>query len=163
MDFYKGGEQVVNYDTEYGIGYDSTFELNEFSQPRISSEIEVIKNVVLYVLFSKPGQYPSLPHLGMDVQSLLYSFYDEIDENDLKDQMITQCNALGVYFDQGTVEFKKIKYQGKPSLLIHIEGNENYPPGYMKDSIDNANRYLIGITFDELNKMVYNISTEGGS
>lgn len=152
----------MNYDTEYGLGYDTSFEMNEFGQPRIRSEIELIKDVVLYVLFSKPGQYPSLPHIGMDIQSLLYSFYDEIDEDDLKDQMITQCNALGVHFDQGTINFKKVKYRKQPSLLIHIEGNENYPAGYMKDSVDTFNKYLIGITFDELNKMVYNISTEGG-
>lgn len=149
--------------TSYGIGYDATFELNEFGQPRIRSEIELIKDIVLFVLFSKPGQYPSLPHIGLDIQTMLYSFYDELDVDDLKEKMVLQCDALGVCFDSGTIDFRKTIYKNQPSLLIHIEGKEVYPPGYMKDSIDNANRYLIGITFDELNKMVYNISTEGGT
>lgn len=148
--------------TEFGIGYDTTFELNEFGQPRIRSEIELIKDVILFILFGKPGQYPSLPNIGMDIQSLLYSFYDELDVEDLKDQLKSQCEILGVYFNSGVVDFRKVKYRGKPSLMIHIEGKESYPDGYMKDSINNSNRYLIGITFDELNKMIYNISTEGG-
>lgn len=148
--------------TDFGLGYDATFELNEFGQPRIRSEIELIKNVVLFVLFSKPGQYPSLPFIGMDIQKLLYSFYDELDIEDLKNQMMSQCEALGVCFSNGVVDFRKTKYRGQPSLLIHIEGPEKYPDGYMKDSISSIDSYLIGITYDELNKMVYNISTEGG-
>lgn len=149
--------------TDLGLGYDATFELNEFGQPRIRSEVELIKNVVLFVLFSKPGQYPSIPSIGMDIQKLLYSFYDELDVEDLKNKMISQCEALGVCFNSGIVDFRKTKYRGQPSLLIQIEGSEKYPVGYMKDSIGSVDRYLIGITFDDLNKMVYNISTGGGS
>ena len=29
------------------VGYDTTFELNEFNEPRLRSEIEVIKDVFL--------------------------------------------------------------------------------------------------------------------
>lgn len=150
------------YNTEYGIGYDTTFELNEFGQPRLRSEVELIKNTILFVLFSKPGQYPSLPYIGMDIQSLLYSFYDDLDVDDLKDKIVEQCGALGIYFENGIINFRKTKYRNQPSLLIHIEGTEKFPDGYMKDSIGNSNRYLIGVTFDELNKMIYNVSTEGG-
>lgn len=148
--------------TSYGIGYDTTFELNEFGEPRLRSEIELIKDIVLFILFSKPGQYPSLPEIGLDIQSLLYSFYDELDVEDLKEKLVSQCEALHVHFNNGVVDFRKTKYRNHPSLLIHIEGAETYPPGYMKDSIGAVDKYLIGITFDELNKMVYNISTEGG-
>lgn len=139
------------------IGYDATFELNDFSQPRIRSEIEVIKNVILFVLFSKPGQYPSLPYIGLDIQSLLYSFYDEINDNDLQEQIVDQCNALGVYFDKGIINVRKLIYRQKPSLLIHIEGQEKYPSNYM-NSIPNIEKYQIGITLNELDQMIYNIS-----
>jgi hypothetical protein len=60
---------------EPNIGYDTTFELNEFNEHRLRSEIELIKNTILFILFAKPGQYPSLPHIGLDIQSMLYSFY----------------------------------------------------------------------------------------
>jgi hypothetical protein len=141
------------------IGYETTFELNEFNQPRIRSELENVKDAVLFILFSKPGQYPSLPNIGLDLQGLLYSFYDEIDTNDLKQKIISQCEALGTYFDKGVIEIKKTKYKNQPSLMIHIEGTESFPSGYMKDYItESKNQYLIGITYDELNRMIYNIN-----
>lgn len=143
------------------IGYDTTFELNEFSEPRIRSEIEVVKDVILFILFSKKGQYPSLPNIGLDLQSLLYSFYDELNENNIKFEIEEQCKAMGLYLSNGTVQIKKTMYRSKPSLMISINGTEKYPSGYMKDRMDISNSYLIGITFDELDRMIYNISSEG--
>ncbi len=144
------------------LGYDGTFKLNEFSQPKVISEIELVKNVLLYVLFTKPGQYPSLPNIGMDIETLLYSFYDELDTNDLTKDICAQCNALGFYFNNGTIQIKKIKYQNIPSLIIYVEGTEIFPDSaiYLSDVNNqlNSNKYMIGITFDELNKMVYNVS-----
>ena len=61
------------------IGYDTTFELNEFNEPKLRSEMETLKNVLLFVLFTKPGQYPSLPTVGLNIGSSLYEFYDEIE------------------------------------------------------------------------------------
>lgn len=145
------------------VGYDTTFELNEFNEPRIRSEVEVIKDVILFILFSKPGQYPSLPKIGLNIQSKLYSFYDELIEEDLKHKIKEQCGAMGIYLTNGVINIKKTKYHGKPSLMIAINGTEQYPDGYMKDHINIANNYLIGITFDELNQMIYNINTIGGT
>lgn len=142
------------------IGYDLTFDLNEFDQPKIRSEIETIKNVMLYILFSKPGQYPSLPNIGLDIQSILYSFYDELDPEELKLKLTEQCSILGYYIRRGSIDIRKTMFRKKPSLLIHIEGTETYPDGYMKDLYNNSDRYLIGITFDEMNNMIYNIGKE---
>lgn len=144
------------------LGYDATFELNEFNQPRIRSEIEVVKNIIMFILFTKPGQYPSLPMIGLDIEGMLYSFYDEINTDKIKENLIKQCNALGYYFDAGMVAIEKMIYKNQPSLLIHVEGTETYPDGYMKDNINNSDRYLIGITFDELNKMIYSESSQKG-
>lgn len=143
------------------IGYDLTFELNEFNQPKLKSEVEMVKDIVLFVLFSKPGQYPSLPGIGLDIQSMLYSFYDEIDEGELKSKIIEQCNALGTYFKNGMINIKKTIYKKQPSLMIHIEGTESFPDGYMKDHNRVTNKYLIGLTFDDMEKMIYNINTGG--
>lgn len=138
------------------LGYDTSFAIDAFGKPRIVSEAELIKNVVMFVLFARPGQYPSLPNIGLDIQSMLYSFYDEIDNNDLRDKIINQCGALGLYFDSGNINVRKVIYRGKPSLMIHIEGTESIPDGY--NNTDDTEKYQIGITFDELNQMIYNIS-----
>lgn len=145
---------------KYGIGFDLTFELNEFQKPRIRSEIETVKNTLMYILFSKPGQYPSLPTIGLNIHDMLYSYYDEIDVDELKTRIVEQCEMLGCYFDSGIIGIKKFIYQDKPSLLIHIEGKESYPSNYMKDNRTTSNRYLIGITFDDMNNMIYNMNIE---
>lgn len=141
------------------IGYDLTFELNDFGEPRIRSEIETLKDVILFILLSKPGQYPSLPQIGMNVESMLYSFYDEIDENKLQATLTEQCNALGVYFQNGMVAIKKAIYKGKPSLLFQINGNEKFPVGYKKGNSGSNRTYLIGITLNDLNQMIFNVNS----
>lgn len=148
---------AANY-CETGIGYDTTFELNEFNEPRIRGEIETLKDALLFVLFSKPGSYPSIPELGLDIETYLYSFYDEIDVEDLKGKITDQCELIGAYIRGGTIQIKKTKYRSKPSLLIHIEGSETFPDSYKHDNISDDNKYLIGITYDDLNKMIYNVN-----
>lgn len=144
------------------VGYDPCFELNEFNEPRLKSEIEMIKDIVLFVCLSSVGQYPSLPYIGLDLQSILYSHFDEISENDIKEKLISQCQALNRPIKDGTVSVKKTVYKGVNSLLIHIEGTESYPPGYKRDTNSDTTAYLIGITLDELKKLIYNVNTVKG-
>ena len=140
------------------LGYDATFELNEFGEPKLCSEVELLKNVILFILFTTPGQYPSLPTIGMDIENLLYSFYDELDTDKIKNQIIEQCDALGMFFQNSTISVKKLVYKKQPSLLIHIEGRVSYPPSYHKDKVDDVEKYMVGITFDEMNRLLYNIN-----
>lgn len=148
---------AANY-AQSSVGYDTTFELNEFSEPRIRSEVETLKDVLLFVLFSKPGQYPSLPTIGMDIGTNLYEFYDEINVDEIKTKLIQHCSMLGAYINDGQILIKKLMYKGQPSLIIHIEGTESFPSTYKHDNIGTSNRYMIGITYDELNKMIYNVN-----
>lgn len=147
--------------SENSIGYDCTFELNEFGSPKISSEIETLKNALLFILYSKPGQYPSIPFIGLDFENILYSFYDEIDEEEIKSKIIEQCSLLGLYFSNITIQIKKMIYQDQPSLLINLSGIEQYPSGYMTNKNGNPTQYLIGVTMNEIGRMIYNISKEG--
>ena len=134
------------------LGYDASFALDGFGRARIRGEAELIKNAILFVLFSKPGQYPSLPNIGLDIQNKLYSFYNEINNNDLRDQIVSQCSALGTYFDKGIINVRKVMYRNQPSLMIHIDCSETLPDGYAV--VDDTSKYQIGITFDELNQMI---------
>lgn len=150
-------------DENFGLGFDTTLELNDFQQPKILSDVETIAHVILFILFAKPGQYPSLPTLGLNIEDQLFSFYDELDVDELKGRLIDQCNILQVYFDSNIVSFSKYIYQDKPSLLIHISGKAKYPKSYMRDRHSELSQYRIGITFDELNQMLFNISADDGS
>lgn len=144
------------------VGYDAGFGVNEFGQPKITSEIELVKNVLLTVLFMKPGQFPSLPMIGMNIEDRLYNFYDEINVDGMKQELIQQCAALGVYLNEGYIQFKKKKYKGQPSMLIQVHGQESYPKGYLSDTISNVNAYQIGITYDHLKNLLCDIQSFGG-
>ena len=141
------------------VGYDCTFELNEFNEPKITSEIESVKNVILNILFAKPGQYPSLPQVGININKYLYEYYDDIDVVELQQKIIYQCKALGVYIDNGSISIRKAMYKGQPSLLIKVSGTEIYPSNYKCDKVNGDTNYLIGITYDEMKNMIYNVNT----
>ena len=131
------------------MGYDLTFDVNDFNEPKLMSEIETVKNVLLFVLFAKPGQYPSLPKIGMDIEQYLYSFYDELDENDLKSQIVSQCQLLDQYISDSTIEIKKEMYKGQPSLIINVNGTIAYPRNYKWNRTEQYPGFQIGITIDE--------------
>lgn len=151
-----------NPDDIWSLGYDAEFTLNEFNQPKLTSEIELKKNVLIFVLFSRKGQYPSLPLIGMNIEEELYSHYDEIDVGNLQNEIINQCSALGVSFQTGEIQIKKQMYRNQPSLLIGVYGRESYPEGYMRDSINQGDSYLIGITYDDMKQMIYDVGIMGG-
>lgn len=142
---------------ENGIGYDASFELNEYNQPKLKSEVELIRDTLLFILFAAPGSYPSLPNIGMDMSANLYTLYEDLDVEDLQSQIVAQCAALGVYFSSDMIRIKKGKYNGEPSLIISVNGDATYPNGYLSDS-HNSN-FLVGITYDKAKQMMYSIAT----
>lgn len=143
------------------VGYDCTFELDEFNKPRLCSETETVKNTVLFILFSRPGQYPSLPNIGMDIRNMLYTYYDEIDERILEDKLIEQCAALGQYFDNGNIVIRKMIYRKMPSLLIHIKtdgGDTIVTKKVAANKLDRSLEFYIGLSVNEINELLYNIN-----
>ena len=149
---------MANYATT-GVGYDFTFETNEFSEPRIRSDMETLKDALLFVLFSKPGAYPSIPQIGMNIQDYLYDRFDEIDVDEIKNKITEQCGILGYYIESGTIDVKKVMYKNTPSLLIYMEATEHFPVGYKK-STAGTKKYYIGLTYDILKNMIYNVNIQ---
>ena len=148
---------AARYATD-SIGYDVEFGLNEFSEPTIISDIRNLKNILLFILFTKPGQYPSLPMIGLNIEQYLYSYYDDIDTDDLKNQIVAQCSMLDQYVNNNTIEIRKIKYNNQPMLLIDVNGTETYPNGYKYNNQNTVNGFTIGISYDKLKNMIYNIN-----
>ena len=53
-----------------------TFSVNNYNKPKVLTELESYVNDVLMLLFGKPGFYPSIPTIGMDIKQYLYmNFY----------------------------------------------------------------------------------------
>lgn len=131
------------------IGMDVTFEVDDFSNPKLLSSSEMLKNIAMFVLYSKKGQVPSLPSIGMNIEKQLYEFYEDVDPTSLQANVVNQCSALNAIFKDNGIE--KMYEDGKPTLKISLEYSPN--PETEKPFKD----YQLGISYDELQEM---ISTE---
>ena len=138
------------------LGVDGSLGLDKYGNVKILSEGEMVKNILSFILFARPGQYPSLPHIGLNIQSLLYSAYDEIDESVLASQIVEQCSALGEYFRKGDIAIRKVKYYNKPALMIYVHINKER----LGNSVNKSDEYRIGISFDEVDKL--HVTFNGG-
>ena len=142
-----------------GIGYDLSFEMNEFQEQRICSDLETLKNVLLFIIFTKPGQYPSIPQIGLNIKDELYTNYDEFDVNNFRTQLIEQCALLDAYITDGTIAIKKVMYRNTPSLIIRLEGTANLPSAYKVPKASKT-QYYIGLTYDDMKNMIYNVNAQ---
>lgn len=144
--------------SESDIGIDCTFELDQFGKPKLCSEAESVKNALMFILFSKPGNYPSIPKLGLDIRQLLYSYYDEIDEQDLETRLTDQCAALSEYFQTGSLAVRKLIYRKMPSLIIYIRVDSSETQVSTSPIKRKTNGFYIGLSVNELNELLVNIS-----
>ena len=47
------------------LNYDILMDVDSMYKPKVISSFEMIINSILMLLFMKPGQYPSIPELGV--------------------------------------------------------------------------------------------------
>lgn len=142
-------------------GVDCTFELDDFNNPRLRDEAEMIKNIVLTILIMQPGQYASLPVIGMDIKNLLYAEYDNISEEEIENQLIEQCEALAQPIYEGDINVKKVVYRGMNSLVINV--NTTNSDSTIRDAANNGAirspyGFYIGLSVNEINQLLYNVS-----
>lgn len=138
MGYLKGGETMS--------GVNPTFSTNEFNEPKILTPMESYVNDILMLLFGKPGFYPSIPTLGMDIQKYFFMFMDEINTEEIKLDLVNQCSDFFPSVQKGEFEVIKSEYKGQPLLL------------FILPTIDDvkAHSVTIGVTVDEYGKFMYN-------
>ena len=102
------------------IPRDVGFGLNDFQEMQVYSEGESIARYLLNILLMRPGNLPGLPHIGLNIRELLYSNMEEIDSQDLKDKIISQCTALMANILTEELFVGVIEYKGNSFLLIRI-------------------------------------------
>ena len=125
---------------------DPTFGLNNFNKPKVLSEAETYVRNILTILFGKPGFYPSIPELGMDIRQYLYQFSDNIDTAKLKSKLAYQCDDFLPLLNSGDMEIYSTSVNEK-TLLIFV----------LPMIIDETSIALsLGVTINAKGEMVYN-------
>lgn len=122
------------------------FGLDNFGKAKYLNETEALANSILNLLFGKPGFFPSMPDLGINIQSILYSFWDEVNVDQLKAEIITQCQSFSQYIKTGELDVIKTYNNSQPLLLIVL-------PTKILDGKQNLS---VGITQDKNGNIAYN-------
>ena len=127
-------------------GLDPELGSNAFGKAKYKNETEAIANAFLNLLFAKPGFFPSMPKLGLDIQSRLYAFWDEVDETSLQIEIEAQCKTFKEYIDDGSLQVLKTTYNRNHLLLIVV-------PVQVINTIEHL---TIGISTDGEGNVSYN-------
>lgn len=127
-------------------GVEPVFGLNNFKKPKYLNESETIEHNILALLFGRPGYFPSMPDLGMNIPEMMYSFWDEINVEAIKANMIVQCSAFDEFVINGSLDIIKSTYNNQPLLLISL-------PIVTKNKENVLN---IGITLNKNGNIAYN-------
>ncbi len=99
---------------------DPAFGKNAFNSPKYYNESQTVANNILTILFGRPGFYPSIPDLGMDISSILYRHVDEIDCNVIKAKLVQQCTRFLTNVRDGSFDVQLAKFQNKPLIIFII-------------------------------------------
>lgn len=127
-------------------GLEPSFGVNSFNKAKYKNETETIATSVVNLLLGKPGYFPSMPNLGINIQDLIYQFWDDIDVNIIKAKIVAQCQVLEEYVDSGELDVVKADYNGDPLLLVIV-------PVQVKNTKE---RLAIGITQNSNGQTMYN-------
>lgn len=132
--------QKLNYDVL--MDYDSTYK------PKVISTFQMCVNVIITLLMMKPGQYPSIPELGIDIDQYLHEYADDNTiPNTILNKLYDQCNRLNMATGlQITCDIDKLS-NGMNALVVTVTGTEYLAYG------SESNKVIIGITYDQLNEL----------
>lgn len=129
------------------LGYDVLLSVDNTYKPKVIPTFEMCVNIVLTLLCMKRGQIPSIPDLGIDIESYLHEYADDTNiASSIKNKLYDQCNRLSVIGIDIECRIDKLP-NGTNALIVQINGNEKL--GYGLD----GSRVIIGISYDKLNRL----------
>lgn len=127
---------------------DPTFEVDDYNRGKILNESQTIAYNILTLLFAKPGFYPSIPSLGIDITSYFYRFSDEDLVNEIKTKLVSQCSDFLPSVESEELHIEKTDYKGQPMLVFII-------PTII---LDKRNELVLGITVADTGQMQFNFT-----
>lgn len=142
-------EVTSRYPEEFQtLKYDVAFDTDSMSKPKVVSSFDLAINIVLTLLMMKPGQYPSIPELGIDIESYLFEYSDSKTlPAEIKNKLYDQCNRLEISGLNIEIFFDQTE-DGTNALVIELTGTETLAYGS-----DESQRVIIGITYDKMNQL----------
>lgn len=108
-----------------------SFGLDNFKNQKTLNQVETLTQLLVNILMLKPGQMPSLPHLGMNIKQYIYKSQEEINTALIKNELRKQCSTITPYINMDNIQVLVLPYENESILYINIpfsvlvEGAEN--------------------------------------
>ena len=129
------------------LGYDVLMDVDGYNKPKVISTFEMCINVILTLLKMRPGQYPSIPELGIDIEKYLHEYADDPNiPNEIRNKLYDQCNRLNVVNIDIEVYIDRAA-DGTNALIVKLTGSDTLTYGEPSSNV------IIGITYDKLNRL----------
>ena len=103
---------------ELGIG------TNVFNKPVEYKGKNAWFQLILNLIFLRPGTYPSMPTMGVGIQDYEYEYIDDVKDN-IRNKIEEQVNLFLPDVPLASVEVTSVEYEGKTILLIVISLEDN--------------------------------------
>ena len=105
---------MANIKPELNFGIDNFGKQKKLTQP------QTIAQILINLLLMRPGQLPSLPHIGIDIQQYLYKFQEDIDLSFIKNQISYQCSSILPYISLSEMQIILVPYESESILYIYV-------------------------------------------
>ena len=80
--------------------------------------------LILNLIFLRPGTYPSIPNMGVGLQDYEYEYIDDVKDN-IRNKIEEQVNLFLPDVPLASVEVTSVEYEGETILLIVISLEDN--------------------------------------
>jgi len=127
------------------MAVDPTFGVDNFNRPKVLSETETYVNNIMMLLLGRKGFYPSIPSIGMNIKDTLYEFFNDINTEEIKNELVRQCSDFLPEVNSGDFDVRKTMYKGKPLLVFSLPVIDD----------TNRNSVSLGITTNKYGELVY--------
>lgn len=130
------------------LNYDVLMDVDSTYKPKVISTFEMCINIIITLLMMKPGQYPSIPELGIDIDQYLHEYADDTTlPSRIIEKIHDQCNRLNMVIGLDIECSIDRLSNGMNALVVTISGTDSMAYG------SESSRVIVGISYDKLNDL----------
>lgn len=98
------------------------FCLDGFNRQKVLTEAESAYRQILILLFLRPGDYPSLPDMGINIsKEIRYKNMDHVAGGELKERIVEQIRKYAPQVDLIDLNIWTARYKGEYYVILDFE------------------------------------------
>lgn len=102
---------------------EKTLEINSFDKPKELTGLAAWSQLMLNLIFLKPGSYPSIPEMGVGIENYQYDFIDDAIA-ELSAVIVNQQQKYLPDVPLSGVQIGKVEQNGQQILVIQMLFND---------------------------------------